>query len=105
MINEVRERGERDRELITKIMSDNYEQKLSAEIISRNYYRKLSSSIYHYAKNVGIIGILAYPKKSKTNIFLFQRGSFYFSIYMDLFLTANDNSGIKVICISLDVNT
>ena len=28
----------------------------------RNYYRKLSASIYHHAKNVGIIGILAYPK-------------------------------------------
>ena len=32
----------------------------------RNYHRKLSASIYHRAKNVGIIGILAYPKiKSK----------------------------------------
>ena len=31
----------------------------------RNYHRRLSASIYH-AKNVGIIGILAYPKiKSK----------------------------------------
>ena len=31
-----------------------------------NYNRKLSASIYHHAKNVGIIGILAYPKiKSK----------------------------------------
>ena len=33
----------------------------------RNYHRKLSASIYHHAKNVGIIGILAYPKiKSKS---------------------------------------
>ena len=32
----------------------------------RNYQKKLSASIYHHAKNVGIIGILAYPKiKSK----------------------------------------
>ena len=32
----------------------------------RNYHRKLLPSIYHHAKNVGIIGILAYPKiKSK----------------------------------------
>ena len=32
----------------------------------RNYHRKLSASIYHHAKNVGIIGILAHPKiKSK----------------------------------------
>ena len=28
----------------------------------RNYHRKLSASIFHHAKNVGIIGILAYPK-------------------------------------------
>ena len=28
----------------------------------RNYHRKLSASIYHHAKNVGIIGILPYPK-------------------------------------------
>ena len=32
----------------------------------RNYHRKLSASIYHHAKNVGIIGKLPYPKiKSK----------------------------------------
>ena len=32
----------------------------------RNYHRRLSASIYHNAKNVGIIGILTYPKmKSK----------------------------------------
>ena len=52
----------RKERLIIKIMSDNYEQKLSAEIITGNYHRKLSASIYHHAKNVGIIGILAYPK-------------------------------------------
>ena len=34
-----------------------YEQKLSAEIISRNY-----ELVYYVAQNVGIIGILAYPK-------------------------------------------
>jgi len=28
----------------------------------RNYHRKLLASIYQHAKNVGIIGILAYPK-------------------------------------------
>ena len=32
--------------------------------MSRNYYRKLSACIYHHAKNVVIIGILAYPKSS-----------------------------------------
>ena len=32
----------------------------------RNYHSKLSASIYQHAKNVGIKGILAYPKiKSK----------------------------------------
>ena len=30
--------------------------------MSGNNYRKLSASIYHHAKNVGIIGILLYPK-------------------------------------------
>ena len=34
--------------------------------MSRNYYRKLSASIYHHAKNVEIIGILAYPKMNKS---------------------------------------
>jgi hypothetical protein len=35
----------------------------------RNYYRKLSASNYQHAKNVGIIGILAYPKiKSKSTV-------------------------------------
>ena len=34
--------------------------------MGRNYYRKLTAIIYHHTKNVGIIGILAYPKiKSK----------------------------------------
>ena len=31
----------------------------------RNYHRKLSASIYHHAKNQGIIGILPYPKAQK----------------------------------------
>ena len=31
-----------------------------------NYHRKLSASIYHHAKNVGIIGILPYPKFSQS---------------------------------------
>ena len=39
---------------------------LWGEIITGNYEEKLSASIYHHAKNVGIIGILPYPKiKSK----------------------------------------
>ena len=44
------------------IMSRNYYRKLLQEIITGNYHRKLSASKYHQAKNVGIIGILAYPK-------------------------------------------
>ena len=46
-------------------MCYNYEQKLLLEIIRGNYYRKLSDSIYLHAKNVGIIGILAYPINKK----------------------------------------
>ena len=54
------------RKLKGEIIKGNYEEKLSEEIMRRNYHRKLSASIYHHAKNVGIIGILAYPKiKSK----------------------------------------
>ena len=45
-----------------KIIKGNYEEKLSREIMRRNYHRKLSASIYHHAKNVRIIGILAYLK-------------------------------------------
>ena len=52
--------------LSQKIMRRNYHRKLFGEIITGNYEEKLSASIYHHAKNVGIIGILAYPKiKSK----------------------------------------
>jgi hypothetical protein len=43
-------------------MSKNYHQKLLHRIIRRNYYAKLSASIYYVFQNVGIIGILAYPK-------------------------------------------
>ena len=49
-----------------KLSHGNYEVKLSQEIMRRNYHRKLLASINHHAKNVGIIGILAYLKiKSK----------------------------------------
>ena len=54
------------RKLWGEIIKGNYEEKLSQEIIRRNDHSKLSASIYQHAKNVGIIGILAYPKiKSK----------------------------------------
>jgi hypothetical protein len=43
-------------------MRRNYQRKLGEEIITGNYEEKLSASIYHHAKNVGIIGILPYPK-------------------------------------------
>ena len=39
-------------------MRRNYHRKLLGEIITGNYEEKLSASIYHHAKNVGIIGIL-----------------------------------------------
>jgi hypothetical protein len=45
-----------------EIIPGNYEEKLSQEIMRRTHHRKLSASIYHQAKNVGIIGILTYPK-------------------------------------------
>ena len=48
-------------------MCDNYEHKLLEEIMKAE--RKLSASIYHNAKNVGIIGILAYPKKWIISVF------------------------------------
>ena len=38
-------------------MRRNYQEKLSAEIMTRNY-----ELVYYVAQNVGIIGILAYPK-------------------------------------------
>jgi hypothetical protein len=50
------------RKLCGEIITGNYEEKLSQEIMRRNYHRKLSASIFHQSKNVGIIGILAYPK-------------------------------------------
>ena len=54
------------RKLVGEIITRNYEEKLTQEIMRRNYHRKLSASIFHHAKNVGHIGILAHPKiKSK----------------------------------------
>ena len=61
------------RKLSAEIITENYQQKLLQKIMSRrNYYRKLSAEIitenyelvYYNAENVGIIGILAYPKIS-----------------------------------------
>ena len=46
-----------------KTMRRNYDTKLSGEIITGNY-----ELVYYVAENVGIIGILAYPK---THIYLF----------------------------------
>ena len=43
-------------------MRRNYHRKLWGEIITGNYEEKLSATIYHHAKNAGIIGILPYPK-------------------------------------------
>ena len=52
-----------EQKLLQEIITGNYEEKLSQEIMRRNYHKKFSASIYQHAKNVGIIGILAYPKK------------------------------------------
>ena len=41
-------------------MSRNYDTQLSGEIITGNY-----ELVYYVSENVGIIGILAYPKKKK----------------------------------------
>ena len=54
-------------------LSRNYQEELSEEIIRRNYDTKLSGEImtrnyqlvYYVAQNVGITGILAYPKTHK----------------------------------------
>ena len=50
-------------------MRRNYHRKLCGEIITGNYEEKLSQEIMeriYHAKNVGIIGIMPYPKiKSK----------------------------------------
>ena len=54
------------RKLWGEIITGNYEEKLLQEIMRRNYHRKLSASIYHHAKNVGIIGILQYQKLSQS---------------------------------------
>ena len=68
-----------------------------------NYHRKLSASIYHHAKNVGIIGILAYPK-----IYSFKvtcRVSTYQMIYTYLYSLKSTKDSIssagilKFICV------
>ena len=57
------------RKLWGRIITGNYEEKLSQEIMKRNYHRKLWEEIITgkyeeklSAKNVGILGILPYPK-------------------------------------------
>ena len=73
-------------------MRRNYEEKLLQEIMRRNYHRKLSASIYHHAKNVGIIGILAYPKKTQKNEISNNR------LFYDkkvIFLTNKDENSIR----------
>ena len=54
--------GNYEEKLSQEIMKRNFHRKLWGEIITGNYEDKLSASIYHHAKNVVIIGILAYPK-------------------------------------------
>ena len=45
-------------------MTRNYDEKLSAEIMTRNY-----QLVYYRSENVGIIGILTYPKMTQQLIF------------------------------------
>ena len=59
-------------------MHNNYDTKLSGEIITANY-----ELVYYVAENVGIIGILPYPKIPfnnffKDNAFLLILLRFYF---------------------------
>ena len=61
-------------------MCGNYYRKLSQEIITGNYHRKLLASIYHHAKNVGIIGILAYPKNEINLMILFTCNLIYLHV-------------------------
>ena len=51
-------------------MRRNYDTKLSGEIITGNY-----ELVYYIVENVGIIGILAYPKMSNRtrSIFLYAK--------------------------------
>ena len=76
-------------------MSRNYYRKLSQEIITGNHYRKLSASIYHQAKNVGNIGILAYPKMINTylkakNFPTHQHEFITLNTYLSSFLKKSD---------------
>ena len=51
-------------------MRRNYEEKLSGEIKTRNY-----ELVYYVSENMGIIGILAYPKMSRyrnKSVFIFR---------------------------------
>ena len=47
-------------------MRRNYDTKLSGEIMTRNY-----QLVYHVAENVGIIGILTYPKTRHKRLFVY----------------------------------
>ena len=50
-------RRNNEEKLRGEIMTRNYEEKLRGEIMTRNY-----ELVYYVSQNVGIIGILAYPK-------------------------------------------
>ena len=52
--------------LITKILTRNYEEKLSAEIMMRNYQQ-----VYYRSENLRIIVILTYPKRYFSKTFFF----------------------------------
>ena len=66
----------RKERLITKIMTRNYQQKLSAEIMRRNY-----DLVYYVAENC--VNYRTNPKIWFTNIFEFQKKSLLLIIMFD----------------------
>ena len=63
--------------------------------MSRNYYRKLSASTYiNDAENVGIIGILAYQKKTLFNLY---KDIVLVTRLRNFFTTLFTNNNIKII--------
>ena len=64
-------------------MSRNYDTKLLGEIIKGNYVL-----VYYGAENVGIMGILAYPKMVCFEIFFINKWSMYI-VQCSLYLLHN----------------
>ena len=85
-------------------MCDNYEEKLSAEIMTRNY-----ELVYYVAQNVGIIGILPYPKKLCESSMISNILKFTISCDQIIFYTPFINNNLSfiqffIILVSFDSN-